>query len=119
MGMLLTLYLISTNVYISVDAPTERGFSYIEFWFVGMQSTILLAIIEYSIILGIKKYWQYQNEKDNKVGILMVKTKEGDTPLMKSEKENITILAYKMDVISLIMSIVSYLIFCMCYWLLL
>ena len=60
--MLVTLYLISANVYNVVDAPPGRGFSYIELWMVGMQFPILFALVEYSIILGIKKYFKYRNE---------------------------------------------------------
>ena len=52
----MTLYLISTNVYNSVDAPPGRGFSYIEIWMVGTQFPILLALCEYGLILCLKKY---------------------------------------------------------------
>ena len=58
--MLVTLFLISTNVYSSINAPPERGFSYIELWMVGMFLPISIALVEYSIILGVKKY---QNNK--------------------------------------------------------
>ena len=54
--MIVTLFLISTNVYNSVDAPEERGFSYIEMWKLGMQVPIIVAIIEYSVILGLNKF---------------------------------------------------------------
>ena len=55
MGMLVTLYLISANGYNSLDAPASRGFSYIEIWMIGSQFPILLALIEYGIILYLKK----------------------------------------------------------------
>ena len=55
MGRIVTLYLISANVYNSVDAPQSRGFSYIEIWMLGSQFPILLALIEYGIILFLKK----------------------------------------------------------------
>ena len=55
MGMLVTLYLISANVYNSLDAPANRGFSYIEVWMIGSQFPILLGLIEYGIILHLKK----------------------------------------------------------------
>ena len=116
LGMLLTLCLISTNIYVSVDAPPQRGLSYIEIWFVGMQSMILLAIIEYSIILGMKKYRLNKDEKENKVDVIVVKTKDVK---VAPKKESIATLAYKMDVISFSISIIFYLIFCVCYWLLL
>ncbi len=61
LGLLVTLYLIATNVYNSVNAPKARGFSYIEIWMVGMQIPILAAIIEYGIILGMKKRQSYQD----------------------------------------------------------
>ena len=55
MGMIVTLYLISANVYNSVDAPKNRGFSYIEVWMLGSQFPILLALFEYGVILYLKK----------------------------------------------------------------
>ena len=53
--MILTLYLISANVYNSVDAPPTRGFSYIEVWILGTQAPIILALFEYGFILLLKK----------------------------------------------------------------
>ena len=55
MGMLVTLYLIVINVYASIEAPTGRGFSYIEVWFVGVQMPILIALLEYVCILVVIK----------------------------------------------------------------
>ena len=55
MGMVITLYLISANVYNSVEAPIGRGFSYIELWMVGTQFPILLALCEYGFILYLTK----------------------------------------------------------------
>ena len=55
MGMIVTLYLISANVYNSVDAPKSRGFSYIEIWMLGSQFPILLALFEYGFVLFLKK----------------------------------------------------------------
>ena len=62
MGMLITLYLILINTYNSFQAPPNRGFSSIEIWFGGMQIPILLAIIEYGIVLAVKKYWHLFEE---------------------------------------------------------
>ena len=53
--MIVTLYLISANVYNSVNAPNGRGFSYIEIWMLGSQFPILLALFEYGLILLFKK----------------------------------------------------------------
>ena len=55
MAMILTLYLISSNVYNAVDAPNGRGFSNIEIWMVGAQFPILLALFEYGFVLYLKK----------------------------------------------------------------
>lgn len=55
MGMLMTLYLIAITSYASLNAPGSRGFSYIEIWFVGIQAPILMAILEYGIVLALRK----------------------------------------------------------------
>ena len=55
MGMIVTLYLISANVYNSVDVPKNRGFSFIEIWMIGTQIPILLALCEYGFVLHLKK----------------------------------------------------------------
>ena len=52
MGFLLILLLISSNFYNCLNAPNGRGISYIEIWLLGAQGTILGAIFEYGIILG-------------------------------------------------------------------
>ena len=56
LGLLVTLQLIATNVYNSVIGPLERGFSYIEFWMIGVYIPILLGILEYAALLVLKKY---------------------------------------------------------------
>ena len=53
--MIVTLYLISANVYNAVEAPPTRGFSYIEVWMLGTQAPILIALFEYGFILLLKK----------------------------------------------------------------
>ena len=55
MGLVITLCLISFNVYNVVNAPPTRGFSYVEIWMIGMEIPILLAALEYSVILGLKR----------------------------------------------------------------
>ena len=60
MGMIVTLFLISANVYNSVEAPKARGFSYIEVWMIGSQIPILLALLEYGFILYLKKMGKKQ-----------------------------------------------------------
>ena len=63
--MIVTLYLISANVYNSVDAPKVRGFSYIEIWMLGSQFPILLALFEYGFVLYFKKIAKKVDEQKN------------------------------------------------------
>ena len=56
MGMLVILFLIYTNIHGTLEGPSSRGFSYIEVWYVGMFTPIIMAITEYAIILAIMKY---------------------------------------------------------------
>ena len=65
MGMILTLYLISANVYSSVDAPPTRGFSYIEVWILGTQAPIILALFEYGFVLFLKKIAKKKTTEEN------------------------------------------------------
>ena len=62
MGMLIVLYLIQMNNYDSVEAPSKRGFSSIEIWFIGIQIPTLVAILEYGTILAMKKFSPHQDE---------------------------------------------------------
>ena len=64
MGMLITLYLILINSYNSIDAPPDRGFSSIEVWFYGMQTLILLAVLEYGLLLSLRKMEKWGSGKD-------------------------------------------------------
>lgn len=57
LGLLVTLYLIASNVYNSLKVPENRGFSYLEIWMTGVQIIILLAIFEYGIALTLLKYY--------------------------------------------------------------
>ena len=61
---MVTLYLIASNTYASVKGPTNRGFSYIEIWMTGVQISMLMAIIEYGIILAIRKDKKISNDID-------------------------------------------------------
>ena len=56
MGMLITIFLIQTGIYGSVDAPKFRGFGFLEIWYIGMQVPILMAIVEYGFLLIAIKY---------------------------------------------------------------
>ena len=62
--MVVTLYLISANVYNSVDAPKSRGFSYIEIWMFGSQFPILLALLQYGFVLLLKKVVKLSDQNE-------------------------------------------------------
>ena len=93
--MIVTLYLISANVYNSVDAPKTRGFSYIEIWMFGSQFPILLALLEYGFVLYIKK---------------VVKTSDWNETKKFDEKIK------TLDLSTMIFSFCSFMIFASIYW---
>lgn len=55
LGLLITLYLIASNVYNSVQGPPSRGFSYIEIWMIGVHIPMLTAIFEYGFLMVVKR----------------------------------------------------------------
>ena len=93
--MIVTLYLISANVYNSVDAPRTRGFSYIEIWMFGSQFPILLALFEYGFVLYLKKVVKISDEDETKIF-----------------NERIKML----DLVTIIFSFCSFMIFASIYW---
>ena len=95
MGMVVTLYLISANVYNSVDAPRTREFGYIEIWMFGSQFPILLALFEYGFVLYLKKV-----------------VKVSDENATESFEENIKTL----DLATMIFSFCCFVIFASIYW---
>ena len=100
MGMIVTLYLISANVYSSVEAPKARGFSYIEIWMIGTQFPILLALFEYGLIL----YWKK----------IPAKNVEDQTEVGSKEKLDKKIKC--LDFATLIFSLVCFVTFSIFYW---
>ena len=89
-GLLITIYLITENVYGSTEAPPDRGLSYIEIWTIGIQFPMLLALLEYSYIIALKRF----NKK----------------------KPNLTEIAKNIDIITLIISITFFFFFNIFYW---
>ena len=102
MGLLVTLFLISSNVYTSVKAPSERGFSFLEVWVLGSHGVIFSAILEYGFVLGWKKYG---NEND-------VKTFKEKGFSSRTKNDQIKLI----DIISLIVSILGFFCFVGIYW---
>ena len=66
MGLLITVYLITVNVYEANDAPPGRKFSYFDLWMIAVQFCILLATLEYGFILSAKKFYD-DSEKLSKL----------------------------------------------------
>ena len=75
MGMLVTIFLVVIANYGSIEAPSSRGFSYIELWSIGVQIPILFAILVYGILLAVIKYKGAKTE----VKYLKEGTTYGDT----------------------------------------
>jgi hypothetical protein len=95
MGMIVTLYLISANVYNSVDAPKNRGFCYIEIWMFGSQFPSLIALLEYAFVLYLKKVVEISDQIE-----------------MKIFEEKIK----KLDLATMIFSFCCFMIFAIIYW---
>ena len=55
MAILLTILLIEMPMYVTVNAPPQRSFSYIEIWIIGMQVPTLVAVLESSVVLFLKR----------------------------------------------------------------
>ena len=62
MAMVLTISLISSTIYVAIEAPPKRGMSYIEIWIIGMQIPTLVAIFETGFVL--LKYRKQQNKPE-------------------------------------------------------
>ena len=56
MGLLITAYLITTNIYVNTEAPSTRGFSYMDIWMTGAIAPIQIGIIQYGILLTILRF---------------------------------------------------------------
>ena len=87
MGMIVTLLLISSNVYSIVQAPSSRGLSHVETWIIGSQLPIIIALFEYGVILLATRNWKSHFD------------------------------FYKLDILSLMITAGFYLCFNIYYWL--
>lgn len=56
MGLLITLYLVTINIYTSIEAHDTRGFSYLDIWISGMMIPIQIGVVQYGILLSISKF---------------------------------------------------------------
>ena len=104
---MITLDLIATNVYNSVEAPKRRGLSFIEIWMVGVQIPILIAIFEYGIILAMIK-----REKGKKNSTIKV----GNGHTNGINKNGINDLSRKIDEWAFTGSLIFIIVFNFIYW---
>ena len=101
--MIVTLYLISANVYNAVDAPHGRGFSNIEVWMIGAQIPILLALWEYGFILYLKKH---ANKAQNQVQAMTA----NDQAVQLDDRIK------QIDSVTMIISFLFFTTFALVYW---
>ena len=109
---MITLDLIATNTYNSVKAPSGRGFSYIEIWLIGIQIPILLAIVEYGILLTIKRMSK-QDVRETKVHVINSGT---ETQIRGREIQDMDQIGKTMDKWTFIGSLSFMIIFNIVYW---
>ena len=117
MGLLVTLFLISSNVYSSLKAPIKRGFSYIEIFLVATQGIILFAILEYGFVLAWKKCSNIRNENQQPNQVKLSKSHQNikgsswfDQQMSQDTKIKI------IDMISLVISLTLFALFNVFYW---
>ena len=95
-----------------MKAPSERGFSYIEIWLLGIQFPIILAIVEYGILLTMKR----MQKKDNgQVKIQVIHS--GNHPQIREKAIwDLDQMGKTMDKWSFISSLSFMIIFTIVYW---
>ena len=104
MGMIVTLYLISANVYNSLDTTENMGFSYVEIWMLGTQFPILLALFEYGFVLYLKK---------------IAKQGDGQNQMLNQDESNLDDKIKWLDFITMTISFVCFITFASLYWIIL
>ena len=111
LGLLVTLNLILMNVYNSVNAPTKRGFSFIEVWLLGVEIPFLVGILEYGMILSVRKY------KSKKKATSVINVRTAQSPKILADEEfDWNSLSKSLDKWTFIGSILFIMIFNIVYW---
>ena len=111
--MIVTLYLISTNVYNSVDAPQDRGFSNIEVWMIGAQFPIILALCQYGFVLYLKKH---ANKAQNQVQTMTPDPNQVQTMTLDDQGAELDDKIRRLDSASMIFSFLFFTTFALVYW---
>ena len=109
---MITLDLIATNTYNSVKAPPGRGFSYVEIWLLGVQIPILLAIVEYGILLTMKRV----NKKKTEPNKIQVLYNGSQTTIRERKIMDVDKIGKTMDLWTFIISLSFIIIFNIVYW---
>ena len=109
---MITLDLIATNTYNSVKAPPGRGFSYVEIWLLGVQIPILLAIVEYGILLTMKRV----NKKKTEPNKIQVLYNGSQTTIRERKVLDVEKIGKIMDLWTFIISLSFIIIFNIVYW---
>ena len=109
---MITLDLIATNTYNSVKAPPGRGFSYVEIWLLGVQIPILLAIVEYGILLTMKRV----NKKKPEPNKIQVLYNGSQTTIRERKVLDVEKIGKIMDLWTFIISLSFIIIFNIVYW---
>ena len=109
---MITLELITANTYNSVKAPSGRGFSYIEIWLLGVQVPIILAIVEYGILLTMKRM---QKKTDGQAKIQVI-YRGNQTQIREETILDLDQIGKTMDKWSFISSLSFMIIFTIVYW---
>ena len=86
--------MISSNIYNAVKGPSNRGFSFIEIYYFGTQSTILVGTIEYGILLATKKYGHKLKNAIQSLDYWLSQQSEKEKKKIEEKDEN---LAKKID----------------------
>ena len=119
-GLLLTAYLIASNVYSSVQAPQSRGFCFIDVWMVGVQISILTAIFEYGIVLALIRATKDKNQPSKSRTIQVCVTGctfvQDDSSKKSSTSVKVAQLVNSMDKWTMIISALFFLLFNLAYW---
>ena len=110
---MITLDLIATNTYNSVKAPPGRGFSYVEIWLLGVQIPILLAIVEYGILLTMKRVNKKKTPDQNKIQVLY---NGSQTTIRERKIMDVEKIGKTMDLWTFIISLSFIIIFNIVYW---
>ena len=109
LGLLATLDLIFANVYNSVEGPKSRGFSYIEVWMVGLQIPIVVGILEYAVLLAMKRYKKSSN-------IIQVKQPKSPIDQNNTFSANFDVFSRTIDKWAFVGCSIYILTFIICYW---